>query len=87
MWYWHIGVSYDNILQEIPAQESTNEEISPNEEESHSTKNEMPPGVQMHSLKLALSSGRNAQITIPSDINKRDVEKLKNMLDLLARDE
>jgi hypothetical protein len=57
------------------------------EAEISETGQKPPPMSQVHSLKLALSGGRTAQITVPSDISKTDVEKLKNMLDLLAVEE
>jgi len=55
--------------------------------EIHETGQKPPPMGQVHSLKLVLSSGKSAAITVPDDITKTDVERLKKMLDLLAVEE
>ncbi len=39
---------------------------------------------QMQSVTISLSNGKSATITVPSDISRRDIERLKKMLDLLA---
>ena len=77
----------NNILQVGRTYEATAGEALPAETEIHETGQKPPPMGQVHSLKLVLSSGKSAAITVPSDITKTDVEKLKNMLDLLATEE
>lgn len=72
-----VGQTYEAVAGEVPSAEPETSEIG----------QRMPTMGQVHSLKLALSSGRSAQITVPSDITKTDVEKLKKMLDLLAVEE
>jgi hypothetical protein len=72
-----VGRQYEAIAGEVPAAES---EIS-------ETGEKPPPIGQVHSLKLALLSGKSASITVPSDITKADVERLKSMLDLLVIEE
>lgn len=71
-----VGRQYEAIAGEVPAESEISE-----------TGQKPPQMAQVHSLKLALSRGRSAQISVPSDITKTDVEKLKNMLDLLAIEE
>ncbi len=77
----------DNVLQVRQTYEAITGEVPSDETGIHETGQKPPAMGQVHSLKLALSSGRSAQITVPSDITKTDVEKLKNMLDLLAVEE
>lgn len=77
----------DNVLRVGRTYEAITGELPSAEPEISETGQRMPTMGQVHSLKLALSSGRSAQITVPSDITKKDVEKLKNMLDLLAIEE
>jgi len=76
----------DNVLQVGRQYEAMAGEV-PAESEISETGQKPPQMTQFHSLKLALSRGRSAQISVPSDITKADVEKLKNMLDLLAIEE
>jgi len=77
----------NNVLQVGRTYETTAGEALPAETEIHEMGQKPPPMGQVHSLKLVLSSGKSAAITVPSDITKTDVEKLKNMLDLLATEE
>ncbi|MBA7691801.1 hypothetical protein ES703_100355 [subsurface metagenome] len=77
----------NNVLQvEQPYEAITGEALSA-ETEIHETGQKPPPMGQVHSLKLVLSSGKSAAITVPDDITKTDVERLKKMLDLLAVEE
>jgi len=77
----------NNVLQVGPTYEAMTGEALPADTEIHEMGQKPPPMGQVHSLKLVLSSGKSAAITVPSDITKTDVEKLKNMLDLLATEE
>ena len=83
----YAGVLGDNnILQTGRVYEAiAGEELSA-ETEIHET-GQKPPMGQVHALKLALSGGKSAAITVPSDITKADVERLKKMLDLLVMEE
>ncbi len=76
----------DNVLQVSQTYEAIGGGELPAEAEPPET-GPKPPMGQVHSLKLALSSGKSAAITVPSDITKADVERLKRMLDLLATEE
>jgi len=82
------GVLEDNnVLQVERTYEAITGEALPADTEIHETVQRTPAVGQVHSLKLVLLSGKSAVITVPSDITKTDVEKLKNMLDLLATEE
>jgi len=74
----------NNVLQVGQTYEAVAGEVPSAEPEIPETEQGMPTMGQVHSLKLVLSSGKSAQITVPSDVTKTDVEKLKKMLDLLA---
>lgn len=76
----------DNVLQVSRQYESIAGEV-PAESEIAETGQKPPPMGQVHSLKLALSSGKSATITVPSDITRADVERLKSLLELLAVEE
>jgi len=77
----------DNVLQVSRTHEAVAGEIPSAEPEILETGQKPSPVGQVHSIKLALSSGKSATITVPSDITKADVERLKSMLDLLAVEE
>jgi len=74
----------DNVLQVGQTYEAITGEALPVETAIHETAQGTPAMGQVHSLKVALSSGKSAAITVPSDISKTDIERLKKMLDLLA---
>jgi hypothetical protein len=69
-----VGQQFEAIRGEVPTPESGIPE----------TGQKLPPMGQVHSLKLTLSSGKAVAITVPSDITRGDVERLKKMLDLLV---
>lgn len=77
----------DNVLQVGRTYEAITGEALPADTEIHEMGQKPPPMGQVHSLKLVLSSGKSAAITVPSDITRADVERLKSMLDLLAVEE
>lgn len=77
----------DNVLQVGQTYEAITGEALSAEPGIPETGQKLPPMGQVHSLKLVLSSGRSAAITVPDDITKTDVERLKQMLDLLAIEE
>jgi len=77
----------DNVLRVGQTYEAIAGEALSVETEIHETVQGTPAMGQVHSLKVALSSGKSAAITVPSDISKTDIEKLKKMLDLLAVEE
>ncbi|UCC90842.1 MAG: hypothetical protein JSW24_01400 [Dehalococcoidia bacterium] len=77
----------NNVLQVGQTYEAITGEAPPAETEIPETGQKPPPMGQVHSLKLALSSGKSATITVPSDITRADVERLKSMLELLAVEE
>ena len=77
----------DNVLQVGQTYEAITGEAVSVETEIHETVQGTSAMGQVHSLKMALSSGKSAAITVPSDISKTDIEKIKKMLDLLAAEE
>ena len=77
----------NNVLQVRRTYEAITGEAPSAETEIPETGQKPPPMGQVHSLKLALSSGKSATITVPSDITRADVERLKSMLELLAVEE
>ena len=76
----------DNVLQVGRQYEAIAGEVRA-ESEISETGQKPPPMGQVHSLKLALASGKSATITVPSDITRVDVERLKSLLELLAVEE
>ena len=74
----------NNILQVGQTYAAITGEALPAEPEISEAGQKPSPMAQVHSLKLTLSSGKAVAITVPSDITKADVERLKKMLDLLA---
>ncbi len=77
----------DNVLKVGQTYEAVGGETLPAETEIPETGQKPPSTGQVHSLKLTLSSGKSVAITVPSDISKTDIERLKKMLDLLAVEE
>lgn len=62
-------------------------EITPSDVEGPPIGVKGPPALakgETQSIQIALSSGKIASITLPSDVAKSDIERLKKMLDLLA---
>lgn len=82
----YVGVlSKDNFLDVSEAVEPPQEEVKETKESDEQAFSGSTTGTQ--SIKVTLSGGTTGMITVPNTITKKDVERLKKILDLLVVEE